>query len=165
MGFSPPSNQPRRNLQQHITESRNCSSQTTTPCCPCRPHHQEPDDNFTYDSDFEHNRDTYIDESYTLCFLFIFRENMFECRRRAMLQLFLEAHFVYLYLVHFLELFFALPLSSILSHALDRSGLPPCSSHVCCLFTCYLPFITCIQYSHVNQFHMSTIITCLSFYF
>ena len=58
MGFSPPPNQPRRNLQQRITESRNRSSQTTTPHRPRRPRRQDPDDNFTYDSDFEHNRDT-----------------------------------------------------------------------------------------------------------
>ena len=55
-------------------------------------------------------------------FLFIFGENTFECRRRAMLQSFLEAHFVYLCLVRSLELSLALSLSPILSYVLDRSG-------------------------------------------
>ena len=58
MGFAPPPNQPRRNLQQRITESRNRSSQTNTPRRPRRPRRQELHDNFTYDSDFEHNRNT-----------------------------------------------------------------------------------------------------------
>ena len=75
---------------------------------------------------------------------------MFECRRRAILQSFLEAHFVYLYLVHSLELSLALSLFPILSYVLDRSGPSLCLSHVCYLFTCYLSFITCVRYSHVN---------------
>ena len=43
--------------------------------------------------------------------------------------------------------------SPSLSHSLhvpDHSGLPLCLSHVRHLFTCYLPFITCLQYSHVK---------------
>ena len=83
------------------------------------------------------------------------------CMRRAMLQLFLEAHFVYLCLVRSLELSFALPPSPILF----AFSIAPDSTYVyhmyALLFTCYLPFITYLQYSHVNQFHMPTIITCL----
>ena len=70
-----------------------------------------------------------------------------------LLQPFYETHFVYLYLVHSLEL----------SYFLDYSGPQLCYHMYTFLFS-YLPFITCIQYSHVAQFHMFTIITCIPFY-
>ena len=85
----------------------------------------------------------------------------------VLLQSFLEAHFVYLCLVRSLELSLALSLSPILSYVLDRSGPLLWLSHVHdvrYLFTCYLPFIICLRYSHVNRFHMLIIITCLPFY-
>ena len=46
--------------------------------------------------------------------------------------------------------------------ALERSGLYlfTCSSSI---ITCLLPFITCLRYSHVIQFHMLNIIICLPF--
>ena len=78
----------------------------------------------------------------------------------------------------FLEVHFCLPLFGMLSQTLFHSpslshspvfstildSLYVCLSHVCFYFHMLSTFITHIQYSHVNQFHMPTIITCLLFY-
>ena len=75
-----------------------------------------------------------------------------------MLQLFLEAHFVYLYLVHSLELSLALFLSPILSYTLDRSGL---SFYVYRMYAIRFSHATYLL-SHAYDIHMLTDFTCLS---
>ena len=71
---------------------------------------------------------------------------MFECRRRAMLQSFLEAHFVYLCLVHSLSL----PFSLTFLNALD-------STYVYHMYTLFSHATYLL--SHVSDIHMLTDVT------
>ena len=74
----------------------------------------------------------------------------------CLLQLFLEAHFVYLYLVRSLELFFTLSHSPILFWFLTTLD----SLYVYHMYTVF-SHVTCLL-SHAYDIHMLTNFTCLS---